>query len=83
MSTSVTEAGRAAEVGVPAQPGPPEAEAVQAFAGELLGVLNSGMLSLMISVGHRTGLFDVMSGLPAADSTAIAAAAGLDERYVR
>lgn len=66
---------------VPAQP--PSQEDVEAFAGHLLGVLNSGMLSLMISVGHRTGLFDTMSGLPPADSAAIAKAAGLHERYVR
>jgi SAM-dependent methyltransferase len=53
------------------------------FAGELLGVLNSGMLSLMISIGHRAGLFDAMSGLEPATSEEIAKAAGLNERYVR
>jgi SAM-dependent methyltransferase len=60
-----------------------DAEAAEAFAGQLVGVLNSGMLTLMISIGHRTGLFDTMSRLPAADSGTIAAAAGLKERYVR
>lgn len=61
----------------------PRADAVEAFAGELLTMLNAGMLTLMVSIGHRTGLFDCMSSLPAADSGAIAAASGLDERYVR
>ncbi len=53
------------------------------FAERLLGMLNEGALSLMVSVGHRVGLFDVMAGLPPSTSAAIAAAAGLDERYVR
>jgi 2-polyprenyl-3-methyl-5-hydroxy-6-metoxy-1,4-benzoquinol methylase len=53
------------------------------FAGTVLTALNHGALCLMISVGHRTGLFDVMSSLPAATSTEIAARAGLNERYVR
>ena len=33
----------------------------QAFAGRLLTALNDAALCLMVSVGHRTGLFDVMS----------------------
>ena len=53
------------------------------FAGRLFGILNSGMLSLMIGIGHRTGLFDTMAGLPPSSSVEIAGAAGLDERYVR
>ncbi|HEX2861788.1 MAG TPA: class I SAM-dependent methyltransferase [Lacunisphaera sp.] len=56
---------------------------VNAFAGRLLGMINAAGLSLMISIGHRTRLFDVMSTLPAADSVTIAGAAGLNERYVR
>ena len=54
-----------------------------AFAGELLTTLNHGALCLMISIGHRTGLFDVMSTLPPSTSEEIAHAAGLNERYVR
>ena len=30
----------------------------ESFAGELLATLNHGALCLMISLGHRTGLFD-------------------------
>lgn len=37
----------------------------------------------MVSVGHRTGLFDTMARLPSATSPEIAGAAGLQERYVR
>lgn len=81
MTTSTTSSDLT--VTVPAQTGPPGAEEVQEFAGQLLGILNSGMLTLMISIGHRTGLFDTMAGMPAANSGTIAAAAGLDERYVR
>lgn len=55
----------------------------EAFAGQLLGVLNHSMLGLMISIGHRTGLFDAMAGLAPSSSAEIARAAGLDERYVR
>jgi hypothetical protein len=54
-----------------------------AFGEKMLGALNAGALCLMASVGHRTGLFDVMSELPPSTSGEIAAKAGLDERYVR
>ncbi len=55
----------------------------EAFAGRLLAALNDAALCLMISVGHRTGLFDVMSRLPPSTSPEIAAHAALNERYVR
>jgi 2-polyprenyl-3-methyl-5-hydroxy-6-metoxy-1,4-benzoquinol methylase len=55
----------------------------QAFAGRLLTALNDAALCLMMSVGHRTGLFDVMSQSPPATSEALASKAGLNERYVR
>ena len=54
-----------------------------AFAAKMLGILNSGALSLMMSIGHRTGLFDTIATLPPSTSTQIAHAAGLHERYVR
>jgi 2-polyprenyl-3-methyl-5-hydroxy-6-metoxy-1,4-benzoquinol methylase len=55
----------------------------EAFAGRLLDDLNSGAMAIMTSIGHRTGLFDVMTGLPPSTSDQIADAANLDERYVR
>lgn len=57
--------------------------AAEAFGERMLETINSGMLSLMVSVGHRTGLFDSMAGQPFRDSTEIAGEAGLNERYVR
>ena len=53
------------------------------FAAKLTGALEGAALGLMTSVGHRTGLFDVMRDLAPADSTEIAKQAGLAERYVR
>jgi SAM-dependent methyltransferase len=55
----------------------------QAFAGQIVGILNGATLSLMLSIGHKTGLFDKMATLPPATSEQIAQAAGLNERYVR
>jgi hypothetical protein len=53
------------------------------FAERMLRTMNEAALALMVSVGHRTGLFDAMAEMPAATSAEIASAAGLDERYVR
>ena len=55
----------------------------EAFAGRILETLNGGALAVMISVGHRTGLFDALADTGAATSQELADAAGLDERYVR
>ena len=54
----------------------------ETFAGNLLSAINQGTL-LMVSIGHRTGLFDVMSSLPPSTSQEIAERANLNERYVR
>jgi SAM-dependent methyltransferase len=53
------------------------------FAERMLRTMNEAALALMVSVGHRTGLFDVMAAMPAATSAEIATRASLDERYVR
>jgi 2-polyprenyl-3-methyl-5-hydroxy-6-metoxy-1,4-benzoquinol methylase len=53
------------------------------FAEKLLNTLNNGALALMISIGHRTGLFDTMNTLPYSSSLEVADAAGLNERYIR
>ena len=55
----------------------------EAFAERMVDVLNSGAIALMTSIGHRTGLFDAMAGLPPSTSEQIASAASLNERYVR
>lgn len=54
-----------------------------AFAQKMLDVMNGAGLALMISVGHRTGLFDIMAELPPVTSERLAEKAGLSERYVR
>jgi hypothetical protein len=56
---------------------------LQAFGGQALDILNKGALSVMMSLGHRTGLFDSMASHPPANCQAIAKVAGLNERYVR
>jgi 2-polyprenyl-3-methyl-5-hydroxy-6-metoxy-1,4-benzoquinol methylase len=55
----------------------------EAFAGTLLDRLNAGAIALMLSIGHRTRLFDGLANLPPLRSDEIAAATGLQERYVR
>ncbi|RPI86086.1 MAG: class I SAM-dependent methyltransferase [Nitrosopumilales archaeon] len=45
--------------------------------------LNSGMLSLMISIGYKTGLFDIISQLKPSTSQEISQATKLNERYIR
>ena len=62
---------------------PADKDAVRAFADRYVQMLNDGMLCLMISVGHRTDLFDAMADGAPATSAAIAERAGLNERYVR
>jgi hypothetical protein len=53
------------------------------FASTIFQLLNGGMLSLMISIGYKTNLFDTISQLEPSTSQEIAQAAKLDERYVR
>ncbi len=62
---------------------PVEATTGNGFADRMMDILNHGALALMISVGHRTGLFDTLGALPPASSAEIAAACKLNERYVR
>jgi 2-polyprenyl-3-methyl-5-hydroxy-6-metoxy-1,4-benzoquinol methylase len=60
-----------------------DSQRAEAFGGQMLEILNHGALALMVSIGHRTGLFDVMATQGAETSDAIAQRSGLDERYVR
>lgn len=54
-----------------------------AFAERMMGVLNGAALALMVSVGHRTGLFDALDGAGWVTSSELALRSGLQERYVR
>lgn len=56
---------------------------VKAFGDRVLDVLNGASLAFLLSVGHKTGLLEKVSGLPPSTSAEIAEAAGLNERYVR
>lgn len=58
-------------------------ELAEKFSDRIAGMLNDSAIILMLSVGHRTGLFSTMAGLPPSTSAALADAADLDERYVR
>ena len=60
-----------------------EIQSTDQFADQLLNMLNQGALSLMVSIGHRTGLFDCMAELPATGYQQIAIHAGLEARYVK
>jgi len=53
------------------------------FGNRLLWMMNDAALTFMLSIGHRTGLFDQMALMPPATSEEIAKATGLNERYVR
>src|SRR5215471_12630141 len=55
---------------------------VQEFARKLFGFYTSGLLTMMVSVGYRTGLFEAAAEGPAT-SEELAERAGLQERYVR
>lgn len=55
----------------------------ETFSGSLIDTLNKSSLSLMISIGHRSGLFDTMAEMDFATSAEIADKAALNERYVR
>jgi SAM-dependent methyltransferase len=59
----------------------PDQEAVETFAGRLIELYGGGMLTYLIDIGHRTGLFDAAAA--GGTSQEIAERAGLHERYVR
>ena len=70
MSTSTMESGQL------------DGDRIEAFAGKLFGTYTAGMLTTMIDIGYRTGLFEALAG-GSATSAALADRAVLNERYVR
>src|ERR1700756_1077530 len=58
-------------------------ETAEEFTERMTAALDSASLTILLSIGHQTGLLDTMGGLPPATSAQIADAAGLNERYVR
>ena len=56
----------------------------EAFAGQMVGILNGSILALMTSIGHRTGLFDTMARPAAVDERSRSPRRpACNERYVR
>ncbi len=53
------------------------------FLDRIAQIIDAGAVSVMLSVGHRLGLFDTLAKLPPSRSAQIAEAATLSERYVR
>lgn len=64
-------------------PEPEVEESSEAFERRMVQMMNHGLLAVMVSVGHRTRLFDTMAESGWVTSAELAASAGLDERYVR
>jgi hypothetical protein len=62
---------------------PAAGESAEEFSERMVAAIDSASLTILLSVGHQTGLLDTMAGLSPATSAAIAEAAGLNERYVR
>lgn len=58
-------------------------ETTEEFTQRIVATLDGASLTILLSIGHQTGLLDTMAGLGAATSAQIAEAAGLNERYVR
>ena len=63
-------------------PHPLDEAKVEAFAGHLLELYTGGMLTFLVDIGHRTGLFAALAAGPAT-SAELGARANLQERYVR
>lgn len=58
-------------------------ETTEAFIERMVATIDNASLALLLSVGHQTGLLEMMGNLAPATSAEIAEAAGLNERYVR
>ncbi|HLZ69747.1 MAG TPA: class I SAM-dependent methyltransferase [Dehalococcoidia bacterium] len=61
---------------------PADPREVRAFAGKLFDFYNGAMVTFMVDIGRRTGLFEAAARGPAS-SAELAGRAGLQERYVR
>ncbi|OBH52759.1 class I SAM-dependent methyltransferase [Mycobacterium sp. E2479] len=58
-------------------------ETTEEFTERMTSAIDGASLTLLLSIGHQTGLLDTMAGLAPSTSEEIASAAGLNERYVR
>jgi 2-polyprenyl-3-methyl-5-hydroxy-6-metoxy-1,4-benzoquinol methylase len=55
----------------------------EAFGEKMMAHLNGAALMLMVSLGHRTRLFDILAEQPPLTSHELAEVSGLNERYIR
>ncbi|PXF43625.1 hypothetical protein BWQ96_06634 [Gracilariopsis chorda] len=53
------------------------------FGARMLAYLKNGALAMLMSIGHKLGLFEAMAKLQAVTSVELAQTAELHERYVR
>lgn len=58
-------------------------DAVKAFRKRMVQVREDAALGLLLGIGDELGLLDAMAQTGPADSTSLAAAVGVDERYLR
>lgn len=61
----------------------PDSTAMEAFEERLAGALNEAGMLLMMSIGHRLGLFATLAEAPPLTSEELAERTGLNERYIR
>ncbi len=54
-----------------------------AFGQQIFSTIVSACATMLIGVGHRTGIFDTLANLPPVTSAELATHTGLQERYVR
>ena len=67
----------------PVEAGALDNDAAEVFFERVSDIVNAGAISVMISIGHRSGLFDVLAQQEPETSQTIATHSGLNERYVR
>ncbi|GAA1117281.1 class I SAM-dependent methyltransferase [Citricoccus alkalitolerans] len=83
MTTQLTSSHLPAGTPLAAAASPPDPTASAAFAGRCVGIMNQAAIALLTSVGHQTGLFELLAAHPGTTSQQLAEAGDLNERYVR
>src|SRR3712207_1177512 len=58
-------------------------EKLNALVGRLFGDLSAGYGGVMVSLGHKLGLYQAMAGAGPLSSAELASRSGCGERYVR
>ncbi|TNM36202.1 class I SAM-dependent methyltransferase [Nocardioides albidus] len=58
-------------------------DTAKAFQKRMVGVMNDAALGMLLGIGDELGLLDVLARSGPSDTATLAAAAGVDERYLR